>query len=198
MKFSHHAAAFVLTMLVGCDFTFNMQKSNSTQPSIVSLSPDVPAETSSSPGPRPDWVDEPAGLHGGDYLTKVLIGPEADRAACEAKLPRLVEGVVADYVAREYGPDAPARFDLRYATLQSRVTAATWEETVTTGDEPGTFLHVQLRFDDKLRAEWRHAVDRWTTTTRTYGLLRGGVVCMGAVLVVHLALRFGGRRKDEA
>lgn len=188
-------------LLVGCDFTLYDRDSEWKPPSPPAVSPTPPVATPGAvvrPETRPTWVDEPSGLHGGDFVTKVLVGPEADRAACEAKLPRLVEGIVADYVAREYGPDAPARFDLMYATLTSRVVAATWEETVTTGDEPGTFLHVQLRFDDKLRAEWKHAVDRRTTAERTRNLLGGLTVGMAAVLVVHLMLRFGGRRKGEA
>jgi len=193
---------FLAAATVGCDVTFNMHEPEATvvrETSPIASSPPAPtaAAPTSSPEPRPAWVDESSGLHGGDYMTKVLIGPESDRAACEAKLPRLVEGVVADYVAREYGPEAPARFDLNYSTLRSRVVADTWEETVNNGDEPGTFLHVQLRFDDKLRAEWKGAVEHWTTTTRTYILFQGLSLGMAAILVLHLTLRFGGQREGE-
>lgn len=204
MNIVYHVVLFFLAAAtVGCDVTFNWHEPEATavrEP--VSIASSTPATTTaaapSSPEPRPAWVDEPPGLHGGDYVTKILIGPEADRAACEAKLPPLVEGITADYVAREYGTDAPAQFLLNYATLRPRIVADTWAEAVTTGDEPGTFLHVRLRFDDKLRAEWQYAVDRRTTALRTRDLVNGLIVGMAALLVVHLTLRFGGRRKDEA
>lgn len=179
--------------MAGCDVTFNVHEPPTATPSVIATSPTVSSASLSES--RPAWVDEPTGLRGGDYVTKVLIGPETDRAACEAKLPRLVEGVVADYVAREYGSTTLAQFDLGYSMLRSRIVAAMWEEKVTTGGEPGTFLHVQLRFDDKLRSEWKHAADRWTTTLRTYFLLKGLGAGMVGIFVVHMALRFGNRQR---
>jgi hypothetical protein len=155
--------------------------------------PTMKAGGSGSQAERPAWVDAPAGLHGGVYVARVIVGPEPTREACEAKLGPAVESALAAYVAREYAAMPGDKLELQFASLRSKVVGETWEEHVTVGDEDAVFLHAQLKLDDQVRSLWRTAYDRWLTTSRTLVVVQGFAVGLGLLLLIHLVLRFTNR-----
>lgn len=198
-----------VVFLTGCDahITFNQGEVGSATVATVSIETKRVAEVKATDSiestsattkptevPRPAWVNASPGLHNGVYETSIVIGPEPTREACDKKLEPSVESAALRYVANEYGAASDQSLDVRFASLPTRVVGPSWEEHVTVDGEDSIFLHTQLRFDDQLRTEWRHTVERWTTKLRTFEVVRGFALAMGALLVVHLGLRFAPRR----
>jgi hypothetical protein len=187
-----------LSTLLGCgraaEHTATIAEHESTLPSRPAH---MIAESKSSTE-RPAWVDAPAGLRGGVYETKAIVGPEPNREACEAKLAPAVEAVLAGYVSREYGSVPVEKFDLSSESLRSQVVSEKWEEHVTVGNEDAVFLHARLRLDDKLRADWRSDFDEWITKSRTGNVVQVFAVGLGLLLAIHLVLRFPCRAKTAS
>lgn len=198
----------VVLFLGGCDahITFKPGEHGEASVATVSIEPKPPAQTkptaptdvaptATKPAdvPRPAWVGATPGLRGGVYETSIVIGPEPTREACDEKLEPAVESAALRYVAKEYGPASDQSLHVRFASLPTRVIGPSWEEHVTVDGEDSVFLHTQLRFDDQLRTEWRHTVERWTTKLRTFHVLKLFALAMGGLLIMHLGLRFAPR-----
>jgi len=190
-------AAVALIAVCGCEAREPRVTSVVAAPpakaSSESSSSESPDDEPAAPPPRPDWVDAPPRLNGGVYETNVIVGPETSREAAEAKLASAVESAAQNYAARTFGSHG-AELDLSYQALRSRVVGPTWEERLSTDDHDAVFLHTRLKFDDQLRATWQRAVDQWTTATRTFAVVRGLTFGLLGLFVLHVALRFGGRR----
>lgn len=208
--------AVVAIAVAGCDTRISIRPtadgyeftavSNSTPPSEpvgdadsvpATIKPAEPPQPAPTP-PRPAWVGAPAGLHNGVYETAVVVGPERNREACEAKLAPAVEAAVERYARNQYGDAAREQLNLSYASLSKDIVGPNWEERVTVDGEEAVFLHTQVRFDDHLRGEWRREIDRWITALRTFEVVRNFAAAMAGVLVVHLLLRFGPRKTSAA
>ena len=154
----------------------------STAPNAATVSKDA----------GPAWVDAPDGLHDGTYLTKIIVGPEATREACDKQVLNEVRTVVDDHSwrlnqFRGDGSTKPPLKPLNDEELERRVIGEKWEQRF---DDVGqVLLHVQLKFDPELQREWREAALAWGREQRTLRLSLLWLAAVWCVAVGHAALR---------
>lgn len=147
---------------------------------------------------RPAWVDAPAGLHDGVYLTKIIVGPETTREACDQQVPTAVRTAVDDYSWRlnQLRSDGSTKPNVEPPTdeeLRRRVIGEQWEERVKIDGADRIFLHVQLKFDAALQRQWRDAAQASLKHERIWKLTGLFLAAIWATAVAHGALRIDTR-----
>ncbi|MBA4016702.1 MAG: hypothetical protein C0483_05895 [Pirellula sp.] len=153
----------------------------------VTLAPTTPTAVTTTP--RPAWIDRPAGLYGGTFETKVLVGPESSRTALDQATEAAVRTKIAEYLGTfqtEAPGEPPTVID---AKLIDQVISEQWEEHVKTGDGESLFLHTQLRFDSKLQNKWQAEAQKVLGRARSDQLTRWFLTAIWLVAITHVALR---------
>lgn len=167
------------------------------QPATTKTTAAVTASTrpqTSAPVERPAWVDAAPDLRNGTFHTKVFVGPDTTRSECEQKIPEAVVSAARDYLLKTLGPERAAHVRLDFETLRPRIVDGDyWQETISTSELQLVYLHVPLKFDDKLRGEWGAQAEsglrqiRLANVAVAYGLVLAGL----AVLLVAAKLLAG-------
>jgi hypothetical protein len=156
------------------------------------LLPTAPSEN------RPAWVDAPAGVHDGVYLTKIIVGPETTREACDQQVPTAVRTAVDDYSWRlnQLRGDGSTKPNVEPPTdeeLRRRVIGEQWEERVKIDGADRIFLHVQLKFDASLQRQWRDAAQASLKHERLWKLTGLFLAAIWGLFVMNVALRVDAR-----
>jgi hypothetical protein len=171
---------------------------------LLLLLPTAPNASTASNGATvskdigPAWVNASDGLSDGTYLTKITIGPEATREACEKQVLDAARTAVDDHSwrlnqLRGDGSTKPPLKPLTDEELERRVIGEKWEERVTIEGADRVFLHVQLKFDPDLQSQWREAALAWGRDQRTWRLSLLLLAGMWVVAVAYAALRVDGK-----
>ena len=148
--------------------------------------PDVPVR----PQP-PAWVNAAAKMEDNCYMTKVQAGPFTTELECQRELPKLLQGIVAEYADLSCG-SAAAAVRLPDGDLNQLVRDR-WTEIrpmeIDGGSQEMVTLHAQVVFDDRMQQRIKSEAQRLVIGTR----LQGGAMIFGGVLGL-LALAWGGLR----
>ncbi|MCE9608178.1 MAG: hypothetical protein K8U03_25110 [Planctomycetia bacterium] len=142
---------------------------------------------------RPAWVDAPAGLRDGVYETQTIVGPESTREECEKQVLPAVRSAVQEYLERlneaTAGGSVPTAVELKDEDLARRIIGERWEERVRVDGADRIFLHVQLKFDAHLQAEWVRIAQAYTSQVRGWKLTAAFLLAIWGLAIVHVGLR---------
>lgn len=149
-----------------------------------------PASSTDVSFERPKWVDAPPELRDGAYYTKTFVGPEATRSECEQKIAAAVVEAARDYARKTLGPEPTEYLAFDYETLRPRVVdGPPWQETVRTRELELVYLHVPLKFDDKLRRAWESEALGGLRRARLVGVAVGYGVAIAALSLLAFVAR---------
>jgi hypothetical protein len=149
----------------------------------------MPVEATS--GDRPEWVDQPSGLHGTIYRASIKSGLFVTVNECDRALQSKVRAAIGDYLDHLLGTDAADRISIDAALLR-RVQKGAYRETVTSSKVgPMQQVHALLEFDDAVRSDLSQ---RWHTALANDRLHRAALA--GGILLSLLAVAFGYLKLD--
>ena len=153
------------------------------------------AEVSMAPKP-PTWVNAPARIDDGCYLTSVQVGPFTTPLECQRELPKAVQQAVGDYAelsqAAESGTVRLADNELKTLVRDQ------WSEVrpmeIGGGRQDMYSLHALVAFDARAQQAVKDEVQRLTVARRLQagGVLLGGL--LGLLAVVWSGLKLATRR----
>jgi len=158
-------------------------------------SPDAPLSHGRGSGKdtkRPDWVDAPPGMVGGEYRCTVVVGPYTTRMECDREMLRELRPAVDEYVRLYLGDELARRWDVRLGDqyIRQNVVRATWEELKQTiaAPDPMPQLHVLLAFDRKTNDLLRQMLrDTQRNALVEERLIVAGVALAGVLAVLAVA-----------
>ncbi len=156
--------------------------------------------------PKPDWVDQPAGLQGTIYRTTVKSGLFVTPAECQKALAPKIRDAVMHYADEVLGPDAARQVGLDDELIQ-RLCKGNYLETVTSATVgPMQQAHALLEFDGEARGELNRrfqatvVADRLGRVAITTGIVLGllAVACGYLKLDILTSGQMRGRLRFAA
>jgi hypothetical protein len=159
----------------------------------------VPAE-----GPRPDWVDAPAGLaKGGVYRVAVHSGRFTTVPECQRAIELEIRREADEYIDEYLHSGAAGIVNIPLAYLNHRVKKGEYAEAVQseTLGQPMYEIHALLEFDNQARADF-HRLLRDHEVAQRLWYTGGGAALVMALLAsfygyLKLDLRTGGAHKGR-
>jgi hypothetical protein len=161
--------------------------------------PIVPSE-----GPKPEWVDAPAGLAAGSvYRLPVHSGRFTSVPECQRAIEHEIKQAADHYIDEYLDPGASAVINLPISYLNQHVKKAEYAEAVQSDALAQQMyeIHALLEFDNRTRADFHHLRRSHEVVERLW-YTGGGAALVLALLAtfygyLKLDLRTGGAHKGR-